>query len=153
FDKANTHSRETVIDETTKPPAEPGGQPEVEKKTVAVTLSPSRLVGFGFGVLILLLLYRKVTDLGRRSAAFLLGVLALLGWVLVEGAIHFDPARAFDTDTKPKDGLGPALGLGMGFAIYSYLGYYNVCYLGAEVRDPARTIPRAILISAAAVVV
>jgi amino acid transporter len=119
FDKANTHSREVVIDEVTKPPAEPGGEPEVEKKTVAVTLSPSRLVGFGFGILILILLYRKVTDLGRLSVVFLLGVLALLGWVLVEGAIHFDPARAFDTATIPKDGLGPALGLGMGFAIYS----------------------------------
>jgi amino acid transporter len=153
FDKANTHSREVVIDTVTKPPAEPGGEPEVEKKTVAVTLSPSRLVGFGFGILILILLYRKVTDLGRLSVVFLLGVLALLGWVLVEGAIHFDPARAFDTATIPKDGLGPALGLGMGFAIYSYLGYYNVCYLGAEVRDPARTIPRAILLSALAVVV
>src|SRR5262245_44044381 len=48
FDKKNTHSREVVIDETTKPSAEPGGEPEVEKKTVAVTVSPSRLVGFGF---------------------------------------------------------------------------------------------------------
>src|SRR5262249_13387701 len=36
---------------------------------------------------------------------------------------------------------------------YSYLGYYNVCYLGSEVRDPARTIPRSILASALAVVV
>jgi amino acid transporter len=41
----------------------------------------------------------------------------------------------------------------MGFAIYSYLGYYNVCYLGGEVRDPARTIPRSILVSALAVIV
>jgi amino acid transporter len=41
----------------------------------------------------------------------------------------------------------------MGFAIYSYLGYYNVCYLGGEVRDPARTIPRSILASALTVVV
>jgi amino acid transporter len=153
FDKENTHTREVVIDETTKPPAEPGGEPEVEKKTVAVTMSPSRLVGFAFGVLILALLYRKVTDLGRLSVAFLLGVLALLGWVLVEGAIHFNSDLAFDTQSKPKDGLGPALGLGMGYAIYAYLGYYNVCYLGAEVREPAKTIPRAILLSALAVVV
>jgi amino acid transporter len=43
--------------------------------------------------------------------------------------------------------------VGMSLAIYSYLGYYNVCYLGGEVRDPARTIPRSILLSALAVVV
>jgi amino acid transporter len=41
----------------------------------------------------------------------------------------------------------------MALAVYSYLGYYNVCYLGGEVRDPARTIPRSILTSALAVVV
>src|SRR5262249_1166992 len=31
------------------------------------------------------------------------------------------------------------------------LGYYAVCYIGDEVRDPGRTIPRAILLSAALV--
>src|SRR5262249_12119331 len=38
-------------------------------------------------------------------------------------------------------------------AMYSYLGYYSVCYIGDEVRDPGRTIPRAILLSALVVVV
>jgi amino acid transporter len=35
----------------------------------------------------------------------------------------------------------------MRIAIYDFLGYYNICHLGDEVKDPARTIPRAILIS------
>jgi amino acid transporter len=38
-------------------------------------------------------------------------------------------------------------------AIYSYLGYYNVCYVGDEIRDPGRTIPRAILLSTLLVLV
>jgi amino acid transporter len=38
-------------------------------------------------------------------------------------------------------------------AVYSYLGYYNICYVGGEVRDPARVIPRAILLSAGGVIV
>ena len=33
-------------------------------------------------------------------------------------------------------------------AMYAYLGYYSICYLGDEVRSPGRTIPRAIMISA-----
>jgi amino acid transporter len=33
-------------------------------------------------------------------------------------------------------------------AMYSYLGYYNICYIGDEVRNPAKTIPRSILLSA-----
>jgi amino acid transporter len=32
-------------------------------------------------------------------------------------------------------------------AVYSYLGYYNVCNLGGEMKDPGRNIPRAIFIS------
>ncbi|MGB6721098.1 MAG: APC family permease, partial [Terracidiphilus sp.] len=32
-------------------------------------------------------------------------------------------------------------------ATYCYWGYYNVCFLGGEVRRPERTIPRAILLS------
>jgi len=33
------------------------------------------------------------------------------------------------------------LGAGMLSRRYDYWGYYNVCFLGAEVRDPQRTIP------------
>src|SRR5206468_2605497 len=45
--------------------------------------------------------------------------------------------------------LGFLRGLGAGTLIvmYNYLGYYQVCYLGAEVKDPARTIPYAVIIS------
>jgi amino acid transporter len=32
-------------------------------------------------------------------------------------------------------------------ATYCYWGYYNICFLGSEVRRPERTIPRAILLS------
>jgi amino acid transporter len=125
-------------------------------QTVGVTVGPARLFGLGLGLLILALLYRRVATLGWLSVAFLVGVLGLIGWVIVEGAVRFDPALAFDfslADAERPKSFGLAVGAGMGFAIYSYLGYYNVCYLGGEVRDPARTIPRSILLSAAAVVV
>ena len=46
-------------------------------------------------------------------------------------------------------GLGAALTI----AMYDYLGYYQICYLGDEVSNPSRTIPRSILISVAAVAV
>ena len=44
-------------------------------------------------------------------------------------------------------GLGAAARIG----IYDYLGYYNVCYIGDEVKDPGRVIPRSIAISTFAV--
>jgi amino acid transporter len=37
------------------------------------------------------------------------------------------------------------LGAAMLIAIYDYLGYYNVCHLGDEIRTPAKTIPRAVI--------
>lgn len=126
------------------------------EQKLAVAFGPSRAVGFGLGLMILFLLYRNVATLGRLSVVFLVGVLGVLGWTLVEGALRFDPRLAFDWSTAPDAGpagFGKALGVGMALAIYSYLGYYNVCYLGGEVRNPARTIPRSILISALAVVV
>jgi amino acid transporter len=130
--------------------------PVGDGRTIGVAVGPTRLFGFGLGVVILALLYRRVTELGRLSVAFLVAILAVIGWVLAEGAAHFDPALAFDTNLAqgemPKD-FGVALGTGMGLALYSYFGYYNICYLGGEVRDPGRTIPRSILLSAAAVVV
>jgi len=39
------------------------------------------------------------------------------------------------------------------FAVYDYLGYYNICYLGDEIHDPTRTIPRVIVISILAIAV
>jgi amino acid transporter len=77
------------------------------------------------------------------------GVLGLIAWLLVEGACRFDPQVAFDFAGAdwPHD-YGRGLGGAMVLAMYSYLGYYNVCYIGEEVRDPERTIPRSILLSA-----
>jgi amino acid transporter len=43
------------------------------------------------------------------------------------------------------------LGNAMLIAMYDYLGYYDICYVGGEVREPARVIPRAILCSVVAV--
>jgi basic amino acid/polyamine antiporter, APA family len=143
WDEERTVRFDVVIENAPKPE---------DQKKVGVVFGPSRLIGLALGVLILILLYRRVTTLGRLSVIFVIGVLCILGWVLVEGAMRFDPKLAFDT-SQPPPNLRLALGAGMGFAIYSYFGYYNVCYLGGEVRDPTRTIPRAILTSAVVVVV
>jgi amino acid transporter len=57
------------------------------------------------------------------------------------------PAGAFHLDKGFFLGLGAA----MLIATYDFWGYYNVTFLGGEVKDPERTIPRAILISIVAV--
>ena len=74
--------------------------------------------------------------------------------VIASGALHFDASRAFDFPPGAFDfSLGFLLGLGAAsrVGIYDYLGYYDICYIGDEVKDPGRVIPRSILISIVAV--
>jgi amino acid transporter len=127
-----------------------------ETARLGMTFDPAHLLAFLVGVGIVLLLRRNITTLGRLTVLIWAGVLATVGWILVAGLLHFDPAVAFDFSgeaARPPDGFAGRLGAAMALAIYSYLGYYNVCYLGDEVRDPGRTIPRAILLSSLLVIV
>jgi amino acid transporter len=122
-----------------------------EDKELAIVFGPSRLVVLAVGVFLIWLLYRRISVLGRLTITFWVGVLAVIAWIMVEGAIRFDSHVAFDYSreaaTVPDD-FAWKLGLVMSLAVYSYLGYYNVCYMGDEVRNPAQTIPRSILLSA-----
>jgi APA family basic amino acid/polyamine antiporter len=113
-----------------------------------LTVSPARLGCMVVGVFILVLLYRRIEVLGRLTVLLWLGVLGVIAWIGVEGLLHFDAGRAFDFAEGEPPEMGIALGGAMILALYSYLGYYNICYVGEEVRDPGRTIPRAILLSA-----
>jgi amino acid transporter len=123
---------------------------------LSVSFGPARVVGLTCGICVILLLFRNIKSLGKLTVTFWLGVLAAIAWILIEGWTRFDPSTAFDYSgdaaKMPVDfswKLGPVMVL----AMYSYLGYYNVCYIGDEVRDPARTIPRSICCSAVIVCV
>lgn len=122
-----------------------------KERKLAVIFSPMRWACFGVGCVILVLLYRRITNLGRITITFWVGVIGVIAWILLEGLMNFDRGVALDREgiafDSPKQfwlGLGGTMIL----AMYSYFGYYNVCYIGDEVRDPARTIPRSIMLSA-----
>jgi amino acid transporter len=118
--------------------------------TIAVAVGPARLGAQLLCVGLIWLLYRRIAVLGRLTVTFWLGVLGASAWILIAGWLHFRPEVAF---APPPERLGPeglakGIGAAMVLALYSYLGYYNICYIGDEVRNPGRTIPRAILLSA-----
>jgi len=97
-----------------------------------------------------LLLYRRITVIGRLSKILWLGVMATIGWIIFAGLTHFNAARAFDFPPGAftlSQGFFTGLGGALLVATYDYWGYYNVCYLGDEVKDPTRNIPRALLLS------
>jgi amino acid transporter len=122
-----------------------------QDEDLTISVGPTRLAIFLLGILILILLYRRITVLGRLTVTFWVGVLAVIGWILIEGWLHFDPAVAFNfsgSASQLPNNFAWKLGATMILAMYSYLGYYHVCYIGDEVREPGKTVPRAILISA-----
>jgi len=77
-------------------------------------------------------------------------VMGTIGWIIFAGLTHFNASRVFDfppgaftMSHKFLTGLGGA----MLVATYDYWGYYNVCFMGDEIKDPGKNIPRALLLS------
>jgi amino acid transporter len=100
-----------------------------------------------------LLLLRRIGHIGRFSVLLWIGVLGTLAIVIGAGLPHLK-LSAFTFWTAPRlDNQAGYYGLGAAllFAVYDYLGYYNICYLGDEVQNPTRTIPRVIVISILAI--
>ncbi len=115
-----------------------------------------QIITVALGIGAIALLYRKISSIGKITVALWLGVLLTTGAVILGGAGHFDPKIAFNFPPHAFDfSLGFIFGLGAAgrIGIYDYMGYYDVCYLGDEVKEPGRTIPRSILISLGAIAV
>ena len=112
------------------------------------------LIASGVGLLNVVLLYRRIEAIGTLTVSLWVGTLLTTVAVIVSGALHFDAGRAFDF---PPGAFSFSLGffIGLGAAarvgIYDFLGYYDICYIGDEVKDPGRVIPRSIMISIVAV--
>src|SRR5688500_7859998 len=108
------------------------------------------------GLVNIALLYRRIHSIARITVSLWAGTLVTVLAVIFTGATHFDARVAFDFPPGAFNfSLGFFLGLGAAarIGIYDYLGYYDVCYIGDEVRDPGRVIPRSILISTVAVAI
>jgi len=102
------------------------------------------------GVLNIALLYRQIKHIGRITVSLWIGTLITSAAVIGTGIMHFNPNIAFDFPPGSfKFSMGFLLGLGAAsrVGVYDYLGYYDICYIGEEVRNPGRTIPRSIIIS------
>jgi amino acid transporter len=102
-------------------------------------------------LLVTALLYRNLSSITRLAWVLFAGVITALTGVIVSGFAHaattggwhMPQAPALTSASAPFGGLAQATLL----ATYCYWGYYNICFLGGEVRRPERTIPRAILLS------
>ena len=115
-----------------------------------MTAWEGRLAVLVVGVLVVVLLYRGIQSVGRMTVVLWIGMLATVIWIVAAGFAHFDPHRAFDFPPHAF-AISPAFMAGLGsatlIAMYNYLGYYGICFVGGEVRQPERTMPRSIVLS------
>jgi amino acid transporter len=115
---------------------------------VPVVLNGQTLIAMAACAIAMVVLYRSILAIDRIVRWLGLVVCLTLVFIIFAGFTHFNAHRAFDFPPGAFHLNGAFfLGLGAGMLIssYDYWGYYNVCFLGAEVRDPQRTIPRAVL--------
>lgn len=115
-----------------------------------LTALQGKFISGALVVFIAFLLYRRISTIGKISVLLWVGVVGTMVWLIWGGMRHFDAKLAFDFPPNAFDfswiwfaGLGSA----MVYTIYSYWGYYNICHLGSEIKDPERNIPRGIFLS------
>ena len=107
-------------------------------------------------IIVTILLYRNIESIGKIGVMLWVGVVATLGWIIFGGLSHgnfmqpiFQSANTFSINTIASFLFGQACVK----TIYSYLGYYNVCHLGGEIKNPGKNIPRSMFISIFAIAI
>jgi len=119
-------------------------------------LHGTNLVAAATCAAVVLLLYRNLTSITRLAWVLFGGVLLTVTGVITSGIMtgrhaHAGAWHVTNLVAWPSAALLPALAQATLITCYDYWGYYNICFLGAEVKRPEKTIPRAILISIAVV--
>jgi fructoselysine transporter len=101
-------------------------------------------------LLLIALLYRRISTIGKISVLLWIGVIGTMIWLIAGGITHFDAKMAFSFPPGAFH-LSHLFFVGLGAAMvsttYTYWGYYNICHLGGELREPEKNIPRGIFIS------
>ena len=106
-------------------------------------LSGQKIISGILVILIIVLLYRRITTIGKISLFLWIGVMATILWLIFGGATHFNPMLAFDFPNNAFS-FSFIFFVGLGSAsvqtIYTYLGYYNICNLGSELKEPGKNL-------------
>lgn len=117
---------------------------------VDINAWPIVITAIGVLCIAVFLLYRKITVIEKMSKFLWVGVAIAIVWIIFAGLTNFNASVAFDF---PPDAftLRPEFFRGLGaallIAVYDYWGYYNVNFFAGEVKEPEKTIPRAIILS------
>jgi fructoselysine transporter len=126
--------------------------------TYLVELSPlqQKFMSGGLVILVFLMLYRRIETVGKISVILGSVVILTIIWIIISGLTH----QQHPVYLIPEEGNSffswaflAAIGHGSVKTVYAFLGYYNVCHLGGEIRNPEKNIPRSIFISIAGITI
>jgi len=81
------------------------------------------------------LLFRKIEDIGKISVFLWIAVIGTMAWIIGGGFMHgnfLTPIVHMNDGLQFDHAFVAALGFASVKSVYSYLGYYNVCHLGAR---------------------
>ena len=109
-----------------------------------------KLLAAAFTAIAMVALYRKIQDIARLMLVLWIGMLITAAWVIFTGMAHMNAKLLFDFPPGAWTiGVPFMLGLGNGtmLVMFNFLGYYQICYLGDEVRRPERVIPLGVIVS------
>jgi amino acid transporter len=115
---------------------------------VPIVVSGQTLIAMAACAFALVLLYRSILAIDKIVRWLGIAVVLTLVFIIFAGFTHFNPKIAFDFPAgafQLNSAFFMGLGAGLLVAAYDYGGYYSACFMGAEVRDPQKTIPRAVL--------
>ena len=121
---------------------------------VPLTSITSKLVSGTVVILIVVLLYRKIASIGKISVMLWSGVIITLFWIIGGGVIHgnfLQPIVHINDGLNVDYAFVTAIGFASVKTVYSFLGYYNICHLGGEIKDPSKNIPRSMFLSIAGI--
>ncbi|MEV5714865.1 APC family permease [Amycolatopsis mediterranei] len=118
----------------------------------AGTTPLGKIIGVGITLLIILALFRKIGQISKLTTVLFVVMLVAVLTTIVAAFSHFSASQAFAFTPGAFSSAGQGtfwggLGAGLIIAIYDYLGYNTSAYLGGEVREPGRTLPRSIIFS------
>jgi amino acid transporter len=123
---------------------------------VPLTPITEKVVSGSVVILIILLLYRKIEAIGKISVFLWSGVIIAMFWIIGGGIAHGNflaPLRNINSGISIDYAFVTAIGFASVKSVYSFLGYYNVCHLGSEIKNPSKNIPRSMFISIACIAV
>lgn len=115
---------------------------------VPIVISGQTLIAMAAVLTAVAVLYRSIVQIDRIARWLGVVVILTLLFIIVAGFTHFHASLAFDFPPNAfhlNHAFFTGMGAGLLIATYDYGGYYSVCFLGAEVREPQRTIPRAVI--------